>query len=445
MMKLFVLSAILSLPWLATGSSSEGSRNVLALSEWAQEQGIVMHSSLKFKEYKNADDDDEASSNWGLELAEAVKPGTVLLQVPRQLCLEASALRNEFEQTLGASKLQLALDALGPEFAKLHEDNFWIVLKLFQLCRCQSNDNSSSNNKWSPWIQAIPRAFTRFNKEEQECLPYYAKYAAEYQDQKFDAFCKAAAAMGELSTQDNNIKDDDTQQLLWAFQAVGSRFWKTQPPADSPAQPTSELVPIGDMFNHREPPNVKIQSHQDGSVNFIYDGDEGEKDLYITYGQSSNPHRFLVIFGFCPTAQFMPTMWSQLTYPDNPFSADVANMVFQVNDNDDNESPVIIPRVIWDAVLYALDEPPKDAPPPTYTVERHNRPHVKKYTRQVLEHHVAQQLSELAACREKIETMGSTTKNMELIRQHNAFVTGVFERVEKHLQETSGQDVLPTE
>ena len=124
------------------------------------------------------------------------------------------------------------------------------------------------------------------------------------------------------------------EQFAWAFNAVGSRFWKTDSAVEN-YRPCSELVPIGDMFNHRNPPNVKtVHLHEQDVVCFLYLGGGEEcypQDLFITYGQPYNPHRFLVIFGFVPTD--MPELWSHLLLSQtNTYTGDVAKMVFICKD-----------------------------------------------------------------------------------------------------------------
>jgi len=448
---------------------------VLALSRWAKEQGIVMHENLQFKEYPSTSCDDEggASSNWGPELKEPVPPGTVLLQVPRKLVLESKSLEEEFQPIYTEEQLEKAMNELSGRGSQkgradfgIHQDNFWIFLKLLRITRqcnyantylMEQNENVNSDiaRRWSPWIHALPKDFTVFTKEEQECLPFYANYAAQYQEQKFEAFCRAAAALGELEMDENDSNKYNKEQqnlLFWAFNAVASRFWKTQPPVKrSDLKPWTEMVPIGDMFNHREPPNVEVMSKLPGSVDFVYRGDGKETDLYITYGQPNNPHRFLVIFGFVPSEEDMPTVWSHLTLADNPFSVQVPQMSFRTKDGR-------IPKMVWDAILYALKPPPQgNNIPPIYTEKDHANPSVQKYSRQVLENHVAKELAELATLREKLNVLktkrtdssSSSSKNannngsshsIDLISQHNDLLTKVFTRVQTHLKETSDQD-----
>jgi len=407
---LVLLAVVVIVVPSAQGASSPSSsrRDVFALSKWAEEHGIVMHKSLQWKQYDSADDKD---GNWGLELKEPVPRGTTLLQVPRNLVLDADRIRSEFKIRDGAERLQQALQQLG-DFG-IHEEVFLIFLKLL---RCSKDRDSP----WTPWIEALPKKFPEFSSAEKECLPFYAKYAADYQDKKFEAFCQASAKLGEYKGTDPR----ESETLKWACNAVGSRCWKTEPRNEDDVANT-ELVPVGDMFNHREPPNVAI-THDEGCVNFVYkgDADENNKDLYITYGQPHNPHRFLVIFGFVP--EDMPFVWSHLAYADNPFSVDASKMVFQTADG-------MIPKIVWDAVLYALLQPPPGSTP-AYTEEQHAK--YKKFTSDVLSNHVAKQLAELAELRQKIET--TEGENMDMIRRHNEFLTSVFSKVQKNIENTDG-------
>lgn len=399
-----LLLAVAVLFILPAGIECSSSRNVNSLTTWAQEQGICMHKSLQWKQY------DEKDNNWGLELKEPVPPGTTLMQVPKSLVLDADCLQEEFLLSDGDEALERALHQLG-DF-DIHKDGFFIFLKVL---RCSKERDS----KWTPWIQGMPQTFIEFSEAEKQCLPFYAKYAADYQDEKFKAFCRAAAELGEWN--ENDDPADSLEKLKWAFRAVASRSWKTVPQQEN-ENPNTEMVPVGDMFNHCEPPNVAV-THDGDSVNFVYKGtaNENSKDLYLSYGQPSNPHRFLAIFGFVPTD--MPFVWSHIAYPDNPFSANVSEMVVRASDGN-------IPKIVWDAVLYALLQPPQGTPIPEYTKEQHAK--YRKFTLNVLETHVAKQLEELAALRQKIET--TQGENVDLIRQHNEFLTNVFSKVQAHLE-----------
>jgi len=470
---MLLLAIIMVIVAFAGAASSPSPRNVNQLSQWANQQGVVMHDSLQWKkaaaaandggESKDADDDENNNDddNIGLELKGSVPPGTVLLKVPRSIVFDAQCIRKEFEDENPDGRVQKALDKLAQSGFDQHRDGFFIFCKVLRCCQ------EGETSLWSPYIQSLPRHFIEFSNTEKNCLPFYAKYVADYQEDKFKAFSDAAVESGlvesVVSSDDDNNDDDDFNQARWAFCAISSRFWKTplteagtaeimkgNAPPGATADATSELVPVGDMFNHREPPNVAI-THEGDFVNFVYKGDDhgnvdvdGDditaaadttKDLYITYGQPSNPHRFLGIFGFVPAVNDMPNVWSHVIYTDNPFTDDVEYMVFRAEDGH-------VPKKVWDAVLYALLEP-KHPPnePPEFTDEQHTK--YRTHTADVLQGHVTRQLEELSALREKIkmiEAIGSSsysdnTNNIPLIRQHNEFLTDVFTKEQKQVQD----------
>lgn len=385
------------------------SRDVNSMSGWAQRQGVKMHENLQWKQYDPEDD-----SNWGLELKEPVPPGTTLLQVPCDLVLDSNAIYEEFKTTHG-EKLTRALELLG-DFA-IHKEIFFIILKLLQ-CSQEGEDS-----RWAPWIEGMPKTFPEYTKAEKACLPYYAKFAVVYQQQKFKAFCQAAEELLDDWKQDD---PHDIARLLWAFNAVSSRCWTTAPQKPEDAdKANTELVPIGDMFNHREPPNVAL-THEDGSVNFVYRGDTtgyDEKDLYITYGSPSNPHRFLAIFGFVPD---MPNVWSHLVIPNNPFAEDASKMVFRTANGE-------IPEAVWDAVLYSLLQR-KGITFESYAEKKEELYDNYKFAASaVLKNHVTKLLEELAELRQRIDVTDG--ENMDLIRQHNEFLALAFAKVLEHLGE----------
>jgi len=291
-------------------------------------------------------------------------------------------------------------------------------------------------------------------------LPFYAKYAAEYQDAKLEAFYQAAQALEECNVENS----DQASALKWAFQAVNSRFWKQNPLGQKQVvKATSELVPIGDMMNHRDPPNVQMVPEDPNYVTFAYLGDDKEssmdkhpgtdektevekevsgmkhnngdsniqevdleeKDLFITYGQPGNPHRFLVIFGFAPHPQYMPNVWSHLLYGEsNPFAQDIDKMVIEAATGKVSEQ-------VWDAILWELSEPPSME---SFQKDRDaKRAKYKDLLADVLLSHVNRQLEEWVACAEKINVLDDDSPNKELIKQHNKFLVEAFSKVKNNL------------
>ncbi|KAL7553488.1 hypothetical protein ACHAWF_016765 [Thalassiosira exigua] len=396
--------------------SVDAFRDVGALSKWATDHGGYLHDRLAWKDYGGGD--------FGLVLSGGpVERGTVLLRVPRSLVLDASVLRR-------SDRADVVAKALG-DYAELL-DRLGAV----------PPECLPSPHRFSPWVDAMPSSFHRLSPAEIECLPFYAKYAAQYQEKKLEAFCRCAEALGEEGGFDGN-NPKDAAAFEWAFRAVNSRFWKTNPlrrggEENDTRQQTSELVPIGDMMNHRDPPNVVMVTEGPDHVAFAYmgdDADEGcdlsslgesyERDLFLTYGQPGNPHRFLVLFGFVPDAECMPRVWSHIAYPEtNPYgnAGQADELVFDAKDGS-------VPQQVWDAILWELWQPSSREEFLRERDERHAK--YKDLLTEVLESHLARQLEELASLRPRIEA--TEGPNMPMIRRHNDFLTSTFTKVKNNL------------
>lgn len=390
-------------------SASRGvARDVTSLSSWARRSGISMHGSMRWKEHSPGD--------WGVVLSEPVAKGTVVLKIPRSMVLDARVIR----EGVSEATRRRAVTALG-KFAA-HEENFWIVWRLYELRR-------DPGGAFDPWLDAMPVEFAAFTEAEVDCLPYYSRYAARYQDEKFEAFCRAAKAMESGVFDSSSDGDDAVSQFLWAFRAVNSRFWKTTPKKEHAdiIKSTSELVPIGDMFNHRDPPNCQMIPEDGDFVTFAYNcdsesgADADDIDLFITYGQPANPHRFLVVFGFPPCVEYMPKLWCHLDYSStNPHASKFDEMVF------DSQTGAVS-ATVWDAVLWELSEPS--------SLEEYNQTRdewIVQYRgilEEVLMNHIEKQLTELRDCSEEIDRLDKESPNFDIIRRQNDFLTEVFAKV----------------
>ena len=257
MIQLFMTLAFLITATLGDGSSSK--RDISSLSKWLKISGVQMHEKIRWK--------DTGLNDYGLVLTSSVPVGTVLLKVPRTLVLDSQVIKESFSEEVCKS----VVDALGK--FHVHEENYWIVWRLYQ-SKCSIGGNTS----FAPWISAMPHTFVSFTEDEIGCLPFYARYAAEYQEAKFESFCIAAGEMKDACLFDP-ANSNHVSLLKWAFNAANSRFWKTNPSENAKIiKQTSELVPVGDMFNHRDPLNVQMIPEDSDYVTFAYKGDADDED-----------------------------------------------------------------------------------------------------------------------------------------------------------------------
>ena len=123
--KLLLLYYYLAHPAYGDHRSSSSLAN---LSSWAKQHGTTLHPAVQWVDYGDGD--------WGLQLTSKVYRGTELVRVPRSIVLDSVVSRDEIISSSSTSVIENAneciIDALGP--FQVHEENFWIVLKLnFQL------------------------------------------------------------------------------------------------------------------------------------------------------------------------------------------------------------------------------------------------------------------------------------------------------------------------
>mmetsp|Transcript_8115 Transcript_8115/g.10277 ORF Transcript_8115/g.10277 Transcript_8115/m.10277 type:complete len:126 (+) Transcript_8115:232-609(+) len=110
--------------------------------------------------------------------------------------------------------------------------------------------------------------------------------------------------------------------------------------------------------------------------------------------------------------------------PTNPYASDFDGMVFDSRTGN-------VSQTVWDAILWELSEPPSQE---LYLSFRDkNLMSHKGLLEEVLLNHINQQLEELATCREKISMLDSgSAPNLDIIRQHNDFLTEVFTKVKNN-------------
>lgn len=487
-------------------------RDMSSLQTWAVSKGVLFHDRVHLVNNDNGD-----AACWGLQLltttaaaAEAVaeatttrrgsiavERGSIVLQVPTSIVWNAGNVYDELLVEIGHPLervvTQLQTDAFSRDFIA----EFVLFIKLLK----ETGDTPTScasepiSSQWTLWIDSLPRTFSTgvtFTVSEKACLPMHSRALAEYEGVKFQTFCSALQqlAVAAVAAADSSPfaaclwlrrRPHDVETLKWAYNVVFTRCWKqTSMPAagsitDNDDWRCTDIVPIGDMFNHREPANViVVRNDKTDMIEFIYTGDNnnnnnnGDSDdsgLYLSYGMSSNAHRFLSIFGFVD--QGMSQVWSQLVFfePDERMRAlgcdDRSQSVVRAADG-------AVASAVWDSILYALlatrpaqqtafynscmiaaigsvdGDEQQAAAAATQQQQFHDR--YAPQTSAVLRNHVVGILQELDSLQSEqiIQRMAHNDNdndigggdradqkhpNLELIRRHNAFLTAVFSRV----------------
>jgi hypothetical protein len=226
------------------------------------------------------------------------------------------------------------------------------------------------------------------------------------------------------------------------------------------------LVPFGDMFNHKEPPNVIVRdSDAFDSVDFVlaYDtnvpshhhhddpqeGSTSNVGLFLSYGLT-NPHRFLTVFGFCDES--MPEVFSQLLFHNptpeliNLGCNDRSKMVYRTSDGG-------ISTAVWDCILYTLLAQVPSEQEQFYSAHLENNTEEKmrfhrKYALEealTLRNHVEATANEFRDYFRKIDFMSEDERalhpRLPLIRRHNHFLYRIFDKVRQRIDQRAQNEV----
>ena len=196
---------------------------------------------------------------------------------------------------------------------------------------------------------------------------------------------------------------------------------------------------MADMLNHASDANVEVKYDRDGNgmVVLTRDVQQGEP-LCLSYGNPTNPSRFLATFGFLdqsPPATFCKIMTARPSKELKNLGYDFSRMVFYVKDG-------AIAEEIWDVVLYSLLESQPDERQRFYNahmsgdrdtkVQMHSQ--YLQDTINALLVHVDKTLSELDALAAKMRQEGPEGHaSLTMIWQHNEFVRDTFIKVKARL------------
>ena len=371
--------------------------------------------------------------------------GSVLLSIPQRLVFTSAEIKTELSSD-DDSCLQEALASLHKEeLGDQIEDEFLVFLKLLkEVDRCDESD-------WHGWIECLPRDFHTgvcFSATEMDCLPSFSRQLADFELKKLAAFGRCADQAKNLWETQQKFNEDEEQRATlyqWAYNVVYSRCWK----AADDLEGSCELVPIGDLFNHKEPASVAVDvnlsNKEDGSIDFVLQADmETPQFLSLSYGVT-NPHRALVMFGFVDES--MPSVFSQVVFPDASQEHiemgcnDRDRMVYTARDGGISET-------VFGSVLYALLGSQPEEQKLLHEAHMKQDAATKKqlYAKYLLEiaftlkNHVDGTLQELKEKEKAIEEAaelraltGELGVNLVLIQRHNAFLQSVFEKTQIRL------------
>jgi hypothetical protein len=260
------------------------------LLQWAVNSGVEFAHGTEIVADEHGD--------WGVELVESKGTGTPILTIPQELILTT--------QYVQGTELQRWMNENMEDDANLPEFILTVIL-LEEL----SMDGAS---RWHSWLQSLPTEFSTglfLDSFERSLIQRIApKPLEQYKKQWSDC----SSIITKLARDPQSIlsphfrwwlqaQNDLLFTARWAFSVVATRSWRT---ADGKH---ATLVPIGDMLNHDcRRANVRPCFREgDGALQLCLTRDiqstyERPHGIYLSYGMSYQPSRFLVNFGFCDTS-----------------------------------------------------------------------------------------------------------------------------------------------
>ncbi len=411
-------------------------RDVSSLGEWAEKNKIKISSSTSVTL--------DSGENYGITLDKTTDKYETILSVPKELVLDSERIRKAWIQ-----HLQPSLDKikrLGLDESAL---NFVLIVKIIY------EHNLGDESVWYEWIESLPKAFDTgvfMDEVELDCLPPFALALANFQNQQLEIFGKSYELLKGTPIYVDSVTDDF---LKWAFNVVMTRCWRYEQSDDDDDIVRPIAVPFGDMFNHREPPNVMVKdSDSFDAVEFVLSEDidvpdDEERGLYLSYGLT-NPHRFLTVFGFCD--ETMPEVFSQLLFskptPEliNLGCEDRSKMVYRTADGGISTS-------VWDCILYTLLAQVPEEQTEFYSahiennIEKKMSFHIKYALEEALtlRNHVEGTANEFKDLVTKIDAMSEAERSshprLEMIRRHNFFLYRTFDKVKQRIDQRAQAEV----
>jgi len=485
-------------------------RQINNLTQWATDNGFQFSSHFDIINTNPKTNDYGVQFN-GVKIDqkdENSMRNDCILSVPKSFVLDSQQIYQQWSNTeidIGSSKLskleliQPALDFIsknGEGAFDQYLNHFILIVQLYQEIKLQSD------SKYYTWIQSLPQTNHDFqtgvnmDDVEMECLPPFALALANHEKQKlntfYDAFKMVPKSFFHLSSNemqclkqnamnnnDDSFEDIKKDSFHWIFNIVHTRCWSYENTDPSNTENSNDrqgdnsnnsrstpiIVPLGDMFNHREPPNVFVQDISSSEyIDFIYSNkhelefnvNNSNNGLYLSYGMT-NPHRFLIIFGFCDTS--MPEIFSQLIFT-NPSDEmiqlgcnDRSAMVYRSSDGG-------IPNSIWYCVLYTLLAQVPELQTTFFNAFMNNDKNTlksihQKYlleTAMTLRPHVVKNCNELndlllniASIIQNIDSSGECIDEVHprllMIREHNKFLYDIFDKVRIRLDKIIESEV----
>ena len=294
------------------------SRDMTSLSDWSRSCEIVLADGVELTE--------DLLGDWSLTTTKSIEQGSSILTVPSQVILTSdvdgdSYLPHYSETDMQNVRVWMESELKsGPQSKQDYLPEYMLVFKLIREVYMEKN------SPWHTWLQSLPTQFSTGlyldevernhvermtgehilvqNLQYKECLELFQKMVSFQESGGKEALIPTKFLEWMLALQQDSNKEDARFDNLikWAFTIVFTRSWR------SPDRSQAQIVPLGDLANHDSQfANLMPGFRQtDGAFQFfvttdidVVAGPTTSPRLYLSYGLTYHPARYLVVFGFC--------------------------------------------------------------------------------------------------------------------------------------------------
>ena len=302
----------------------ETEREVGQLQDWAGQCGVQAENGfyLDCQMVDNIDD-------WYAVTGTGVQRGSRVLYVPGEMIMSASQIAQEYDGYATAS-FQLLAD-MGMQHLFKH---FYLFLKVMV------EYEQGSSSPYFPWFQALPRKWNTAASMDSfclSCLPPFLKSLCQIEQDQLEAFSQALNVFDYVSPESKA----NPELMKFAYNIVFTRSWRSE-------EGDYRIVPVADMINHGYPDNVVISYDEYGGCEVTAKEDlPPGSPLTLSYGQPTNPSRFLATYGFINESPsfFCKMLLANPSQELRDLGYDPNRMLFYA---DGSVSPEV-----WDVLLYS--------------------------------------------------------------------------------------------
>lgn len=348
--------------------------------------------------------------------------GSRLLYVPGEMILSSSRIAEEYNGYIDGS-----LEILSQTGVQHLQEQFYLFVKV--LLEYEQGEESP----YFPWFQAMPRKWNTAVSMDDfclSCLPPFIKSLCQTERDQLGKFKSALTNFEYVSPESKS----NNELLEFAYNVVFTRSWRSD-------EGDYRIVPVADMMNHGYPDNVEIRYDEDSGCELYAKEDvQPGAALTVSYGQPTNPSRFLATYGFLndAPAAFCKYVISNPSQQLKDIGYDPDRMLFYTGDGS-------LSQEVWDVMLFSrLERKPdmaqvKDAFYQAHMTgddETKNAIHAQFQgeTINALLRHVNHILIEVHDLTVKMSCFdASKHPRLPLLKKHHAMVTSTFGKVRETL------------